>query len=208
MINVRIVDGTGDGRGLKVNGEGEMPVVVHPHPPRDEDESPDPYRQFFANSAGATDMLVDGSSTSQEFFIQADAVSDIYVKSCSMVISDAGAALNEFGNLAALTNGVDFEWVTQDKGTLTIGSGLKTNFDMVQLSTGQPAFGDGTAAFRASNVSGTSEAYIPHFDFNAIFGMMWGLRLKKGTTDKIVWRINDNVSTMDRFDCVAFGLRF
>ena len=147
-IPTKIEDGTGTGHFLKINGEGEASVVVHPHPPRDEDAvfgTPIPFRQYFTDngySDGDNDMRVNGSSTNQLFFIQAEQEKDIYIGRVSIVIADASATLNKFGNLTALTNGVLFEWSSQELGTTVIHEGLKSNFQFVRLGGGMPATGD------------------------------------------------------------------
>ena len=73
-------DGHGSGNKAKINGEGELGVVVHTHPPLDEDVTAYPFRQYFTNdgtSTGSNDMVVDGSSTSQEFSIKAQQERDV-----------------------------------------------------------------------------------------------------------------------------------
>ena len=114
MIQVGLVDSR-NGNFARVNGEGELNVVVHPHPPKDETVTSTPFRQYFTStgvSTGSSDMLVDGSSTNQEFYISADPLKDLYIKTVSAAIVDASAVLNKFGNLAALTNGLTFVWET------------------------------------------------------------------------------------------------
>jgi hypothetical protein len=52
---------------------------------------------------------------------------------------------------------------------------------------------------------GNSEAYIPTLDFGGLFGTPFGVRLKGGTQDRLVFRIQDDTSGVDRFDIVAYG---
>lgn len=214
MLPTTVNDARGTGGGLKINGEGEASVVVHPHPPRDEDSvngTAIPFRQYFTDdgySTGSSDMKVNGSTTNQSFYIQAEEERDIYVGRVSIVIADASAALNKFGNITALTNGVEFKWTSRDLGETVIHEALKSNFDFVRLSGGSPAFGATTSAFRASNVSGASEGYIPQIDFSEIFGLPWGIRLRRGTTDKLVFTIRDDTSSVDQFDAIGYGIRF
>ena len=214
MIPVQLTDGHGTGNKARVGQEGEVSVVVHPHPPRDENAffgTPLPFRQYFTDdgySTGSNDMRVDGSTNNQTFCIQAEEEKDIYIGRISVVIADASASLNKFGNLTALANGIEFRWVSQDLGDTIIHEALKTNFDFVRLGGGSPAFGTTTNAFRASNVSGNSEAYIPQVDFSEIFGLPWGIRLRKGTTDKLQFTIRDDVSGVDQFDTIGYGIRF
>lgn len=210
MIKSVLVDGYGSGHKVKINGEGEVGVVVHPHPPIDEVLAPLPFRQYMTDdgtAAGSKDMAVNGSSNNLEFCISAKSNIDVYVKSISIVIADAGATLNKFGNITALSNGIEFSYITQSQGSLVIHEALKTNFDFIQLGLGEPAFGTGNAAFRGTNIIGSSEGFIPIIDFNATFGLQWGLRLRKGTNDKICFIIKDNVSGVDRFDAVAYGIQ-
>ena len=206
-INVKVDDGSGKGNTLRINGEGEASVVVHPHPPKDEDPifgTPVPFRQYFTDdgySTGDNDMKVDGSTTNQSFFVQAEQEKDIYIGRISIVIADASATLNKFGNITALTNGVLFEWKSQDLGDTVIHEALKSNFDFVRLGGGKPAFG-------ASNVSGSSEGYIPQIDFSEVFGMPWGVRLRKGTTDRLSFTVRDDVTGVDEFDAIGYGIKF
>jgi len=211
VINANIVDGTGGVNRAKVGPEGALYTVVHPHPPALEETGPIPFRQYFTDDGtmdGSNDMRVNGSSTEQSFYIKADPEMDTYIGSASVVIADAGATLNKFGNISELTNGVSFEWETQDQGTVVIHEGLKTNFMFVRLAGGAPAFGDGTTAFRAANVSGNSEAFLPMIDFSDIFGLPWGMRLRAGTDDKLKFTVRDNITGIDEFDIIGYGIRF
>jgi hypothetical protein len=197
------------GNYLKINGEGEASVVVHPHPPVDETVFAKPFRQFFTDdgsSTGSSDMLVDGSSTSVDFYIEAKPTVDVYIKTISVEIVDGSATLSEFGNLAALTNGIEFCHITNDFGTTVIDEAIKSNWDFIRLAAGNPSFGDGAGAFRANNVVSTFEGYIPVIDMATTFGLPWGLRLRKGTKDRLQFKLRDNVSTMEAFDIIGYGI--
>ena len=202
MINVHVEDGYGRGNKLKVNGEGELSVVVHPHPPKDENVTATPFRSYFLN-AGSNDMRVDGSTTPVKFSVTADALKDTYVKSVFVSIVDAGATLAEFGNLSALTNGLDFTWESADLGTVTIADQIKTNYDFTRLSI-VPA-----ANAIASNVVGTAEGVAIVIDLEIFFGMQYGFRLRAGTTDKISFTVNDDLSTgITEFNILGYGFKF
>lgn len=165
------------------------------------------FRQFLTadgTASGSNDMQVDGSTTPVEFWVPANSTYDLYIANISFVIADASAVLNKFGNITALTNGCDLEYFT-DGGTNTIGTALKSNFDFVRLCLGNPPFGDGAAAFRASNVESTSEGYIPVLNFSQVFGFPYGIRLRPGTSDKLIVRVNDNTTGVDAFNAIAYG---
>jgi len=206
-IKTILADGHGSGNDVKVSEEGQLNVVNHAHPPKGDTTLMAPVRQFFTNSAGSNDMQVDGSSANVEYTVDADPLKDIYIKTISFVIADAGATLNKFGNITALSNGCKLEWVTQDQGTVIISDQLTSNFEFVRLCVGNPGYGDGTGAFRASNVISTSEGYIPVLDVENVFGMRYGFKLRAGTTDQLKITIRDNTTGVDQFDAIAYGLK-
>lgn len=206
MLVNEIKDGHGNGHKLKVNKEGTIGVVPHLHPPINDPIFVIPFVSFFENDAGSNDMQVAASLASPSaFFIEATADTDIYIKTISFEITDVNAVLNKFGNITALTNGVRFEWVTQDKGTTIIDATLQTNFDFVRLCGGMPAFGSGNDSFKANNVSGNSEGYIPILNVELVFGITYGFRLRKGTTDKLQFVVQDDTTGVDSFNIKAFG---
>ena len=213
MLVSQLVDGHGSGNKVKVSTEGAVNAVVMPHPPKDEKLHPLPYRQYMTDtgaSTGSNDMQVVGSSAAPlEFLVcpqQDDR--DLYVGRLDIVIADASAALNKFGNITALTNGCKLEWVTQEFGVVVLHDALKSNWDFVRLSGGKNSFGATTTAFRASNVFGASEGYIPCIDFDEIFNLKWGLRLRRGTTDCLKITIQDDTTGVDQFDAIAYGIEF
>ena len=190
---------------LNILSDGSLPVTQNTFPVLTKQDETLIFRAAMTTSAGASDMKVDGSSTNVQFSINADVNDDIYITSLSFVISDASATFNKFGNLTALTNGCEFFYETTE-GKVVIHDALKSNFDFVRLCNGNPPFGDGASAFRAGNVSGNSEAYLPVFD-TRVFGFPWGIRLRAGTEQKIVLTIKDDCTGVDQFDAVAYGFR-
>lgn len=206
-VKANIEDGSGNGNFAKVSNEGFLFTQEAPFPPSGEETKITVYREFLTlNNDGTTnDMRVDGSTTSQYFWVNSEPNFDIYITTLSFLISDAGAELDEFGNLAALTNGCRL-FYEDNNGEINIGTDLVSNFEFIRLCQGNPAFGNAADAFRARNIVGASEGYIPVFDFRN-FGFRWGLKLKAGTNNRLVMEINDNVSSIDGFNATAYGFR-
>ena len=212
MLKTVLVDGYGNGIKAKINKEGELSVVVHPHPPQDETKTTSPFRQYFTNdglSTGSNDMVVNGSTTNQSFYIKAIPDYDIYINSINAEVSDGGSpTLNLFGALAALSNGVQWLHFTQESGEYTIHEGVKTNKEFIRLANGRGAFGDGVNAFLADvSGGGTAKSYFAFIDISEIFGMPWGLRLRKGTTDQLIFKIRDDLSALTTFNAIGYGIR-
>jgi hypothetical protein len=205
-----VIEGADGSQKLKVGPEGEAFVVVHPHPPFEEISQSLPYRGRFSNSAGATNMNVDGSVTNQDFYLSAINDRDIYVNSISIRIADTGSlALNKFGALTALTNGVEWEWSSQDVGIITLHDGIKTNLEFIRTGHKTSSIGTGNDAYLADvSGGGTESAYLPIIDISEQFGKPWGIRLRKGTNDKMTFRIRDSLTGLTNFDAIAYGTQF
>jgi hypothetical protein len=207
-IDTTIKDGTGSSRSLKVDENNAAYVTDLGIPPEKLQITLRPFAQYLTDdgtTTGSEDMIVDGSTTVQDFYIGASPDGDRYVQTLAFTISDASASLNQWGNLSALTNGCQLIYQDSTSGDVIIADSLKTNFDFVQLCNFEPSFGTGSAAFLASNVSGASEAFVPILDISDVFGLTYGIRLPKGSDKKLILRIQDNATGIDRFDVKAFG---
>ena len=150
-----------------------------------------------------------GATAGDTFLVKPlKADTDLYVTALDVVITDGGAEAREFGNFPALTNGCTIQWVTQDFGTIVLADELKANWDFIRYCRGKPAFGTGNNSFRIPNVVDASEAYLFSIDFDEIYGLQWGLRLRANTEDRLEIVINDTIPNVDQFDAVAAGIEF
>lgn len=198
-----------NGRQLSVNEEGAIHAVIHQHPPTFETINAFPFRSYFTNSAGSSDMIVDGSTNAVDFFITASPDYDIYIKYITAEISDtSGLSLNNFGGLSPLTNGVAFLWDTQAEPSYELHEGIKTNKEFIRIASDTAAVGTGTDAFLADvSGGGTQKSYFPNLDMTEIYGFQWGIRLRKGTLDKLIFRVQDNLTGLSVFNIIATGTR-
>lgn len=197
-LNVHLRDAL-TGRALKVGTEGEIQNSEHPHAPASEADIGFPQTGYFTTDGDPNssnfDMRADGSTTPIEYYIKAPEDRDLYVSKCSFLISDAGANLNEFANFgSALTNGFQLEYRTKNMGTEVIFNSLKTNWDFFFFFMNFPGFGDSASVFKINNLSGTADGYCPQVDFTDLFQMKYGLKLRRGTTDRLVWVLRDDLS--------------
>ena len=204
MIKAKIQDSHGTDNSLKISREGAMHVIPHTHPPK-EAVTGIPFRQYFRDGSTSEDMTVDGDTSPTDFTINALQDRDLFIKTLSIQITGAGGTLNEFGNISALTNGVEFLWFTQEVGEYTIHEGMKTNWEMLRMCATEP-FGGGGNAHKANNVAGGEEGFTPVFDASRIFGMPYGFKLIAGTNDKLIFRVRDDISSVASFNIIAYGL--
>jgi hypothetical protein len=201
-INVYVTDRSTN-RGLRVGEEQTLGVYAHPHPPIDEEVSALPFVSYFTldNDGTTRDMNVDGSSVNKRFVINANGNNDLFLKTVIIKIADAGATLSEFGNLAALTNGLEFVYTNIVAGTVVIADAVKTNFELFRLASGNPS------VEIYSNIDSTSEGIIAVINLEQTFGLPYGLRLVKNSTDKLSWVVKDNLSTIDAMDIIGYGIK-
>ena len=201
MISSIISDGNGGDNKLSIKREGEIGVVIHTHPPVKESRTGLPFREYFTlNGLGVSnDMIANGSVTPVEFCIVAEQNFDRFVKYISIKISDPGAKLDKFGALNALANGVEFAWKSQSLGELTIHDGLKDNLEFFRLTNATPLVVDLSG--------GGADAIIVTWDLAKIFGSQWGLKLTQGTTEKVVFRVRDNLTGLAEFNIIGHGTK-
>ena len=193
---------------VNIDNEGSMNVVVQPHPPLNEKIYSLPFREYFLNSSSNV-MAVDGSVNYVDFTINALQDYDIYVKYISLEIGDGGSPnLNRFGALTALTNGVGFYHSNNFDGLYTLHEGIKTNKEFVRIGTDTAAIGSGTDAFLADVSGGAAEkSYLPSIDFAESYGLPYGVRLRKGSEDKLIFRVEDDLTALTTFNAVGSGIR-
>ena len=208
MIKSKIVDSRGTGSGAEVTKEGYLTNHIASFPNKNESSQAFPFTEYFTNS-GSNDMRVDGSSTPVEFTVEAKSDRDIWVKLVSPFISDPGARLDEFGNLPALTNGLDFKFKNDNLGEVIIQEEIQRNLDFFRFCHSTPGLGDGEKAFLLDiSGGGGSDSYAPVMDFSFTHGLIYGLRLSKGSRDKLTFTVNDDLSTgITTFNIKAFGLQ-
>jgi len=203
-IDVRIQDSKGSSNGVKVEKDGRMHVRDNGLPPFGDDLESRVYRDYFRDESDGFDMRVDGATEVQDFTVKADQENDRYIKTISFVIAGDGAKLNKFGDINALTNGVQFLY-EDESGIVIINEALKTNWDFVRLAAGNPSFGTGGDVFKGKDVEGKVDAYIPVLNLSETFGLPYGIRLKASSSQKIIIRVRDNTTGVDSFNAIAYG---
>jgi hypothetical protein len=211
MKSTKIVDAD-NSNSIRVYDEGEIGVVAHQHPPVRESRTALPFRQYFTDngiSTGSNIMSVNGATNYTDFYIEANSNYDIYIKYITCEIGDGGIpSLNKFGALTALTNGVAFYWDTQTDPLYELHEGIKTNKEFIRIASDTGAIGTGVEAYLADVSGGGAEkSYLPNMDMTELYGLPWGLRLKQGTNDKLIFRVQDNLTGLSTFNAIATGTR-
>lgn len=197
--------------GLQVTDDGAALVSLVPHPPFLTSKHV-PFRQHLTNDglpidgAGNEDMTVVGTPTAPvDFWVPAHGKRDRYITNLSFVLAGTGAKPSQFGAITALTTGCRLTYQHVTAGEIVIHDALTTNFEFMRLALGQPSFGTAADAFRGKNVVAALDAYIPVVNLTIFSPDGYGIKLDAGSIQKLTLQVRDNISTVDAFDCIAYG---
>lgn len=203
MAKVEIGNGT---RQVEVTPEGSLYVAASPFPPF-VTQLTRPLRQYFTlggTPTGDNDLGQDGSVTNLDFCIPADPNDDMYIKHISFLVGYGGAAFPyEFGDGAALTNGVQIFYDSQS-GATDIHDGIKSNQDLFRLSA-TPV----NSTWELRGVGAANDyGYFVEAGLTQ-FSPEYGVKLDAGSNQKMVIRIRDTMTAVsgagDSFNAIAHG---
>lgn len=153
---------------------------------------------------GIINANVDGSVTNQKLYIESDQEYDIYITKLLICIRDSTVTHSGFGALAALTNGVSIVAIEGGTETFLIKN-AKTFAELIEQTFAEKPFGDGATAFELTDAVGTTDMQVLPFDIAKLVPM--GLRIGRGTLDKVELRIADNLTGLNVFTVRIGGFR-
>ena len=163
------------------------------------------FRQYLTDdgiATGSNDMSIDGSTINQEFYLKADDDDDRYITKLNFLVGyGATGKLYDWADSGSpLTNGCQLYYQTDEK-TVYIHDAIKTNSDLIRLSI----FDVFPTAWEIRNLGDINDyGYLITICF---FNMMppYGIKLDRGTNQKFVFKIRDDVTDADTFNCIAYG---
>ena len=170
------------------------------------------FRQYLTiegTPAGDNDMGISGAVTPVEFFVPASQYADRFITNLSFsIVCGAQPEMWEFADAnTALANGIRLYYTDTNKNEVDIHDAMVSNWDIVRLARGTPTISGGKPAdaFVARNVAATTDwGLIPNVDLSA-YMPPYGVKLDKGTMEKIALVINDDCTDADTFNVLAFG---
>jgi len=154
--------------------------------------------------SGSLSQNVDGSTTPQTFYLEANADYDIHIIQITAVVVDGAVSHSKFGAIAALTNGWDLVWTEAGENNYLIDSAKTTGQALVQSGIGTP-FGSGNAFSIISAFSGNDDAVIISLPLGRF--VPGGVRIGRGTTDRLKSVVNDNLTALTDFKVYVYGYK-
>lgn len=153
--------------------------------------------------SGTTSQNVDGSVTPQEFYISSHSDYDIHIMAVIIVIVDNIVFHNRFGNVPALATGWDLLFTESGDATFLIEKAQTGGHVIVRAGLCSP-YGDAATTFELSDyTAGNDDATTAIFPAcNYVPG---GLRIGRGTKDKISSVVNDDLTGLVDFTVRVLG---
>lgn len=155
-------------------------------------------RKYLTNAAGSPDLNVNGSVTPVEFALSADSGITQWITGIRFLLEDTYLEINtndfrRFGTAStgALTNGIQIE---------IFQSGVTTDIAAEPIVFLGDFLNYADSYINLPNSVGAQEDFILfRFEFDK------PVVLAEGSTDKLIVRINDNLTAIDSFKVIARG---
>jgi hypothetical protein len=154
----------------------------------------------FLDNGGSIDMNVNGSGTPVEFTEVADTTRTKWITSVRVLFNGANLEMNSndfrrFGEATAsqtpLTNGVEL---------FVVQGGGQTNFFVTPITRMGDFFSYADSYLNIINAVSSQSDFL-YFDFDFEQPVV----IPPGTTDRIVLRVSDDLTSIDLFNCIVRG---
>ncbi len=212
-IPVKIEDGEGHARSAAVSPRHSLSthLIPAPVPPVG---TPSRFR-FLSGlmgeqglSQGNVNMTVDGSITPVEFVVQAEKEADLFIAELVIFLSNVktggGVPLSRFGGITQLTNGINLS-IEEAGDTTALILNAKTDGEVfINTGAGKP-FGNGAEVIKIVDWTSAQDAHVITYDFNTL--MPGGLRIGRGTKDRMCLQVNDDLTGVGEFFIRVLGYR-
>jgi hypothetical protein len=149
-----------------------------------------------------TNMNVNGSSTPSIFYCSALPDRDIHITSITILVADLNVAHNLFGKLSPLGHG--FSLIMKDSGVSSyIIHKAKTIGSIIVQSGGYFGFGNDIKSWEITNWAPNQDATIITIPVGSLIPE--GIRLGRGTQDRIEAVVSDDLTGLDSFTVSILG---
>jgi len=192
-------------RFIKPTEEGHVIIEQASYPPLEDQKSVILSQKFTTDgtSTGTNGLGVDGSATSVDYYIQASGERDRYIARISFIMGyGASSELYEFADTGnALTNGVRV-WYQDTNFNVVEIMNPKANYGFQRIS--DVAIGHNTWESRGFAATGD----YGFFSNISLIALMppYGLKLDRGTNQRMTITIRDDCRAADLFNCHAYGI--
>ena len=203
-LRTLIVD-PNDLKSARVTDAGELRVTSSPYNVILDVGTENQYRYFsdyLRNDAGSASMNVNGSVNPQQFILEPAEDADIFIMRIAIILVDGNVAHNTFGQQSALTNGWDI--FVEDSGLKTyFVEKAKTGGEVIAQTGFANPWGNSGTSWELTSWTGQADATVAVLPINEF--IPGGIRLGRGTYNKIEAIVNDDLTGMNDFLVRIFG---
>ena len=161
--------------------------------------------RLFSSKLGSTGT--DSGTTNQNtnggtYYINSASDYDIFITKIVVIIADTAVAHNTFGGVAALSSGWDL-YLTEAGQTTYIIEKAKTGGQVIAQAGLPGGYGDADTTWKLTKWTGTEDATalsIPVGEY-----VPGGIRIGRGTTDRLVSTFTDDLTGLTEFSVIAIG---
>lgn len=159
-----------------------------------------------------SNMNVDGSITPQEFYIEASEEYNFVVTYLIAIIADGSVSHNSFGDVGQLINGWDL-YAEQDGEITYLANSVTTGGEALVQSGMFDGWGTASDVNTINGYAGgggvlwnqDNDAMLIKFPINTV--MPQGLVFTKGTTNRLVSVVNDDLTGLTQFSVRVLGYK-
>jgi hypothetical protein len=209
MIKTTIIDGEGTSKAAHVTPAGAL--LVETRQEATPSEGTENVTRYFSSILGAegadsgiTNQNVDGSATPQTFYIQSHADYDIHIMRIAIILADGNISHSKFGGVTALTNGWNLEFI-ESGDSIHMVQDAKTSGEVIAQTGFANPYGDSGTSFELTTWTGVDDAHtivLPVSEY-----VPGGLRIGRGTQDKFVATVRDDLTGLTDFNVRLIGYR-
>lgn len=139
-------------------------------------------------------LNVDGSTTPQTFFVNSKELSDVFITKVTIIMEGTNFGYDKFGNVPALTNG--FEIGIEETGKETLITNAKTGAELITQFAQE---------YLQRFSKGANDIELFSFDIQDIMQKTGGIRIGRGTNNKVFARVNDDLTGLTGLSVRIFG---
>lgn len=208
MLSVGIEDSTSKTK-AKVTEESAVLVTQSVNVPVEKSITSVPFTvKFTVNNDGVTNNLnsIGSLASPIDAYISGFGEGDFYITTLNMLISDNANSLllNRFGGQPKLINGIQFIYSIEEK-EIVLNTSV-TNFDLIRLGTLTQPIGTKNDAFQINGTTVDNEdSYNPVFDLTRLSPYGMGIKIRKDSLDKLIFRVRDDLSLVNSIYIECFG---
>ncbi|NOR58426.1 MAG: hypothetical protein GQ474_07885 [Sulfurimonas sp.] len=208
-LDVNLVGENNGGESAQVSSYGTLRVSqTDSEPPLASTDSRLRYFSELLGSTGAgsgvTNMNVDGSVTPEEFFISANEDYDLRIMAIVVVIAAQTVSHNAFGGVPILPVGWELDIVEAGSTTKVVDL-AKTSGQVIAQSGFTNPYGSGATSFQLTKWTANDDAHTINIPIGSYIPN--GIRIGRGTKDKIVSIVNDDLTGNNEFTVRVIGYR-